>query len=160
MNARTKYLTSTVTYGLAILESLPARATIAPCSLSREALSKLLKSGGLLLVTLGALHLAKITLLFLNLQGETGSHQTASTTIFNDLSGAFVFDRSRMFIFSSRISLVNRWSNWVAHLVRDGGSEVQILPLRPTLSSIANLIRHSIRHSLPERTENWLPQGG
>jgi hypothetical protein len=30
---------------------------------------------------------------------------------FNDLSHAFARDRSRMFVFGSRISLVNRWSN-------------------------------------------------
>ena len=35
-------------------------------------------------------------------------------TSFNDLSGALCSIRSRMFVFSSRISLVNRWSIWEA----------------------------------------------
>src|SRR5262249_724899 len=42
-------------------------------------------------------------------------------TIFNAFRVRTLFDRSRMFAFSSRISLVNRWSNWEAHLVRDEG---------------------------------------
>src|SRR5262249_55871411 len=46
--------------------------------------------------------------------GLVGGSSPPGPTLFNDLSGALVFDRSRMFAFSSRISLVNRWSNWEA----------------------------------------------
>src|SRR5262249_42931082 len=68
--------------------------------------------------------------------GLVGGSNPPGPTIFNAFHVRIRFDRSRMFLFSSRISLVNRWSNWKAHLVRARGPQVQILPLRPTLSIV------------------------
>jgi hypothetical protein len=50
--------------------------------------------------------------------GLVGGSSPARPTIFNVFRVYTLLDRSRMFAFSSRISLVNRWS---AHLVRDEG---------------------------------------
>src|SRR5215472_13417237 len=53
--------------------------------------------------------------------GLVGGSNPPGPTIFNALRVRTLFDRSRMFAFSSRISLVNRWSKLEAHLVRDEG---------------------------------------
>src|SRR5262249_38654569 len=66
--------------------------------------------------------------------GLVGGSNPPGPTIFNDFNVRIRFERSGMLVFSSRISLVNRWSNWEAPLVRGGGSQVQILPLRLALS--------------------------
>ena len=53
--------------------------------------------------------------------GLVGGSNPPGPTVFNAFRVRTLFDRSRMFAFSSRISLVNRWSNWEAWLVRDEG---------------------------------------
>src|SRR6516165_4409267 len=53
--------------------------------------------------------------------GLVGGSNPPGPTIFNAFHVRIRFERSRMFAFSSRISLVNRWSNGEAHLVRDEG---------------------------------------
>src|SRR5262245_58728517 len=54
--------------------------------------------------------------------GLVGGSSPPGPTIFNAFWARTLFDRSRMFAFSSRISLANRWSkHWEAHLVRDEG---------------------------------------
>jgi hypothetical protein len=53
--------------------------------------------------------------------GLVGGSSPPGPTIFNAFRARTLLDRSRMFAFSSRISLVNRWPTWEAHLVRDEG---------------------------------------
>src|SRR6516165_8911863 len=66
--------------------------------------------------------------------GLVGGSNPPGPTIFNAFRVRTRFDRSRMFAFSSRISLVNRWSTWRHTSFGTRGSQVQILPLRPAIA--------------------------
>src|SRR5262249_29856874 len=58
--------------------------------------------------------------------GLVGGSNPPGPTIFNAFRVRTRFDRSRMFAFSSRISLVNRWSTWRHTSFGTRGSQVQI----------------------------------